>query len=288
MHSSNITVLKTSLILKIRFSKYLFGREKHKKWLLLHLKQLLCLCIFGVSSCVWIACWHLMHIASWLLFRTVFAKSSEVYQTQGQFQYNHSDFTPEPIQQSIYLFKGFKHIYSGQLKEGTEIKEGIGIVVISNGAIYEGFWKNDTFNGKGRFIWDTGEYYIGDWKDGKRHGYGDDYYTSGGRYEGEWKDGNKHGKGVDYFADGNRYEGEYRDGKKNGQGTLYWADGIKYTGEWKDGYINGQGTHYFTDGSRWTGEWKNNRTNGFGTDYAADGTVLRSGNWLDDEYFEPK
>ena len=57
-----------------------------------------------------------------------------MYQTQGQFQYNHSDFTPEPIQQSIYLFKGFKHIYSGQLKEGTEIKEGIGIVVISNGA----------------------------------------------------------------------------------------------------------------------------------------------------------
>ena len=56
-----------------------------------------------------------------------------MYQKQGQFQYNHSDFTPGPIQQSIYLFKGFKHIYSGQLKEGTEIKEGIGIVVISNG-----------------------------------------------------------------------------------------------------------------------------------------------------------
>ena len=28
--------------------------------------------------------------------------------------------------------------------------------------------------------------------------------------------------------------------------------------------------------------------NGFGTEYAADGAVLRSGNWVDDEYVEPE
>ena len=69
---------------------------------------------------------------------------------------------------------------------------------------------------------------------------------------------------------------------------LYWADGRKYTGEFKDGLSHGKGTQYETDGSWWTGEWKNDDKNGFGTEYAADGTVLRSGNWLDDEYVEPE
>ena len=66
------------------------------------------------------------------------------------------------------------------------------------------------------------------------------------------------------------------------------TDGAKYTGEFKDGLYNGQGTFYYADGSRWTGEWKNADKNGFGTEYAADGTVLRSGNWVDDEYVEPE
>ena len=37
----------------------------------------------------------------------------------------------------------------GQLKEGTDTKEGIGIVVHSNGDIYEGWWKDDKIEGKG-------------------------------------------------------------------------------------------------------------------------------------------
>ena len=69
---------------------------------------------------------------------------------------------------------------------------------------------------------------------------------------------------------------------------LYWKNGGKCTGEWKDGEMNGQGTQYNADGSWWTGEWKNNKWNGFGTEYAADGTVLRSGNWVNDEYVEPE
>ena len=72
--------------------------------------------------------------ATWLLFRTKFSKSSEICYKLGQFQYNQSDFTPGPIQQSIFKTKtDNKAIYIGQLKEGTSIKEGIGIAVYSNG-----------------------------------------------------------------------------------------------------------------------------------------------------------
>ena len=84
------------------------------------------------------------------MLRTKFEKSSEICDKLGQFQYNHSDFTPWPIQQSIFKSKkGFKAIYLGQLKEGTDIAEGIGIVVYSSGDIYEGCWKNDKKEGKG-------------------------------------------------------------------------------------------------------------------------------------------
>ena len=83
------------------------------------------------------------------MFRTKFSKTSEVYYKLGQFQYNHSDFTPGPIQQSIFEdADDDKVIYLGQLKEGTDIQEGIGIMVCINGVIYEGYWKNDNKEGK--------------------------------------------------------------------------------------------------------------------------------------------
>ena len=64
----------------------------------------------------------------------MFAKSFGVYRELGQFQYQHQDFTSGPIQQSIFIPKFCdKAFYLGQLKEGTDIKEGIGIVVYSSG-----------------------------------------------------------------------------------------------------------------------------------------------------------
>ena len=55
--------------------------------------------------------------------------------------------------------------------------------------------------------------------------------------------------------------------------------------------MNGQGTYYYKDGSWWIGEWKNGKNgtkNGLGTEYAAGGAVLRSGNWVNGKYVEPK
>ena len=67
-------------------------------------------------------------------FRTRFGKSSEIYSKQGQFKYDQSDFTSDSIQQLILeTTNNYNEIYLGQLKEGTNIKEGIGIRVASSG-----------------------------------------------------------------------------------------------------------------------------------------------------------
>ena len=69
-----------------------------------------------------------------LLYRRKFAKSYRVYKKLGQFQYRHQDFTPGPIQKTMFeTMNGNYAIYLGQLTEGTCILEGIGIVVSSDG-----------------------------------------------------------------------------------------------------------------------------------------------------------
>ena len=47
------------------------------------------------------------------------------------------------------------------------MKEGFGVQIWPNGAIYEGTWKQNKANGSGKFIHPDGDYYDGDWKDNK-------------------------------------------------------------------------------------------------------------------------
>ena len=39
-----------------------------------------------------------------------------------------------------------------------------------DGSLYEGQWKNDKANGRGRLIYSDGDVYEGEWKDDKSHG----------------------------------------------------------------------------------------------------------------------
>ena len=56
-----------------------------------------------------------------------------------------------------------------------------------NHIIYEGQFRDDVYNGFGRFIYSNGNYYIGNWLDGKRSGYGKLVDKSGRIYEGQWQ-----------------------------------------------------------------------------------------------------
>lgn len=82
------------------------------------------------------------------------------------------------------------------------------------GSVYEGYWKNDKANGRGRLIHADKDIYVGDWLEDKAHGYGIYIHADGAKYEGFWEDDKQHGKGVEIWSDGAKYTGLYFDGKK--------------------------------------------------------------------------
>lgn len=128
--------------------------------------------------------------------------------------------------------------YTGTLKNGT-IRDGYGIQKWPDGATYEGEWKDDVAQGKGKLIHPDGDIYYGEWKNDKANGYGVYHHANGTKYIGEWMDDKQHGKGVEKWSDGTCYEGEYKDGLKHGKGIFRFADGSFYEGEFKYNFIDG-------------------------------------------------
>lgn len=61
----------------------------------------------------------------------------------GQTQYKNIE--------SRTIFSDLKgNLYQGEVKIGTDLKQGRGIMIFSDGSIYEGFFLNDKRHGKGR------------------------------------------------------------------------------------------------------------------------------------------
>lgn len=56
---------------------------------------------------------------------------------------------------------------------------GYGVYEWLSGAKYEGYWKNNKKEGKGKKIFDNGDVYIGDWINDKAHGYGIKFDANG-------------------------------------------------------------------------------------------------------------
>ena len=44
------------------------------------------------------------------------------------------------------------NVFDGEVRSGTMIREGRGVLVKKDGAIYEGWFRNNKFHGKGRVI----------------------------------------------------------------------------------------------------------------------------------------
>lgn len=82
---------------------------------------------------------------------------------------------------------------------GTNIREGRGLLVKKDGAIYEGWFRNNKFHGKGRVISALGDMYDGELKDGKEYGVGTFIWADGSKYVGMMKDGLRNGHGKKYL-----------------------------------------------------------------------------------------
>ena len=124
---------------------------------------------------------------------------------------------------------------------------------------YEGEWKNDKKNGKGKMTWidgkRKGDVYEGEFKDDYFHGKGVYIWLNGDVYDGEWNNGFRHGFGI-LKTEYDIYEGEWKNGKKDGKGKMTYKDKSKgiYEGNWKNDKKHGSGVR-IEYGKRYKEEW---------------------------------
>mmetsp|Transcript_4779 Transcript_4779/g.6669 ORF Transcript_4779/g.6669 Transcript_4779/m.6669 type:complete len:473 (+) Transcript_4779:100-1518(+) len=141
------------------------------------------------------------------------------------------------------------HLFNGK-------KQGFGTMTYFTGERYEGYWKNDVWEGEGAYYWKNGDKYYGSFHQMKRNGYGKLLLHTGNYYEGEFKDDKMNGTGLYKWVNKDLYEGTFRDGMRDGFGTMIWHDGQKYTGGWRLNKRHGVAEYYSTEGVKKYGVWR--------------------------------
>lgn len=143
-------------------------------------------------------------------------------------------------------------ITENEIIEIPEIKN-----TIETNGTYTGNRENGKKSGTGTFKWNDGTVYEGEWKEDKINGKGKLTIPDKGTYEGYFENGQKQGQGKYNFQNGDIYEGNFSQDKMSGQGKYTFSNGDTYYGEFLDNQFNGQGT-YTINGKSYTGTWKNN------------------------------
>ena len=101
-------------------------------------------------------------------------------------------------------------IYQGDVDSNRK-RHGNGKMTYQNGNIYDGGWKNDSFDGQGILIY-------------TENAPNNTYNYS--KYEGEWKNGKMHGEGKMTFQDKRIYEGDWEDDEAT-------CDSYSVEGDWR-------------------------------------------------------
>ena len=71
----------------------------------------------------------------------------------GRFDYKQASFSSANYLEGVNNH-GYKWIYIGQVKPDTELMHGAGMYITANGEMYEGFWEDGKFSGRGRYIYE--------------------------------------------------------------------------------------------------------------------------------------
>lgn len=176
-----------------------------------------------------------------------------------------------------------------------DCKNGFGTLKFPSGGIYEGYFVDGNFHGKGTLTYAEDQTtYAGTWVNHellngtitRKYSGGTYIYTGelkglsqNGKgkaewielkttYEGDWKDGLRHGQGtqVDKMM-GETYEGGWVEDQKSGYGkeieTMFFPQ--TYSGYFLKNKRNGQGTCTYENGAVYVGEWKDDKRDGAGT-----------------------
>ena len=154
-------------------------------------------------------------------------------------------------------------VYSGDYFDG--VRQGYGVYEWNNGDKYEGNYRNNKKEGRGKYFWaSNGDCYEGEYMDNLKHGHGIFIsHVAGTVYSGQFLRGKKHGKGVLKFKDGTIFEGDFIEGRRK-KGTLRLSCGDIYDGEFVNEKFQGKGVYSYADGRHYSGDFKNNKKHGFG------------------------
>jgi hypothetical protein len=98
----------------------------------------------------------------------------------------------------------------------------------------------------GTFTFANGDKYVGDFKNDEFDGQGK--WTSGDSvevYEGSFVRGLRHGKGALKIGSNDKYEGDFFEDLMQGQGQYTFANGDHYVGSFKAGKFEGPGEYTF-------------------------------------------
>eukprot|EP00340_Litonotus_pictus_P004350 CAMPEP_0170518464 /NCGR_PEP_ID=MMETSP0209-20121228/4145_1 /TAXON_ID=665100 ORGANISM="Litonotus pictus, Strain P1" /NCGR_SAMPLE_ID=MMETSP0209 /ASSEMBLY_ACC=CAM_ASM_000301 /LENGTH=355 /DNA_ID=CAMNT_0010804033 /DNA_START=168 /DNA_END=1235 /DNA_ORIENTATION=+ len=151
-------------------------------------------------------------------------------------------------------------------------KNGYGILVNSDGSKYEGLFRNEKLDGKGRYITIKGDFFEGFFSNGCACGYGVFVHSDGSIYKGNWMNDLPWGEGEEWSNEGSYYKGDFFQGKKFGVGEFRWKDGAVYLGGVKNDLLNGEGIYSWPDGRRYKGFWQDNNMQGYGVLENPDGS----------------
>ena len=141
-----------------------------------------------------------------------------------------------------------------------------GILVFSNGDVYEGGFVNDIMEGKCVIDKEKGRNGVRIRIRGVMIGgvLANDKavieFSDGKVYEGEIAREAPHGLGSFRYTNGNVYDGSVVDGVIEGFGRMVYRNGEIYEGNWENNARSGKGWVYYCDSKeKWEGEWTNDK-----------------------------
>ncbi len=92
--------------------------------------------------------------------------------------------------------------------------------------MYQGYFKNNKFEGEGKACWKDGDKYIGQWKQGQRHGYGEFFKKNGAIYKGLFNENKLDGIVIFFTKSKNCEQGEWLNDMRHGKQIIYYSNQI--------------------------------------------------------------
>tara|TARA_B100000497_G_C7674861_1_gene407599 strand:- start:402 stop:1688 length:1287 start_codon:yes stop_codon:yes gene_type:complete len=180
-------------------------------------------------------------------------------------------------------------LYKGEWNKGK--KYGYGVLYKPNISktipIYDGYWKNDMFDGEGKLnertekrtgyfqnnkqigsvtFYDGIRKYIGLFKDHMFNGYGtlivndNNNNKNSYNYLGNFLNNNFNGNGFIQYKNNNTYTGKFKNNLKDGTGSFYdYKNNYKIETTWLKDKKNGVGTILYNDGNGFKCTWRNDK-----------------------------